>query len=497
MNWRGIFHILGGVVAVFCVVQLIPLFVALLLREETVQSFLFSLLVSLGVVALLWLFGDRIGRDLRIREGFLIIALFWLLLSFFGSLPFLFDTVLNLSFTDALFESISGLTTTGATVLSGLDDLPRSILLYRSLLQWLGGICIVLIAITILPRLGIGGLQIYRNVFEGSGENKLAPHIKESAKLLFIFYFVLSIVCMMAYWLAGMSVFDAICHGMSTVAIGGFSTHDESIGYFQQPSIWMVGIIFMVIAGINFTAHLFAWNQLRVYRTQRGSLKKVLKNSFEKYSHDIECPIYLLLLIILVIFACGWMAIYPPDKTAMDYLKVVFQAISLATTTGYTVADFSYWPTLLPFLLLMMGFIGGCYASTAGGVKIFRIVFIAKQGIIELRRLIHPRGVFLLKMGGKSVSERIVHAVWGFIAIYLLTFMALLMGVLATGLDFTTAFSAVGANLNNIGPGLGDVAVNYADIPMMAKWILSCGMLLGRLEIFTLVVILTPMFWRL
>ena len=463
----------------FSLTVLVPAAVAIVYEETTVQTFVTAFLITLAAGVLLWL-PSRSAVDLRSRDGFFITVLFYLGLGTFGALPIYLIEGMDTSFTDAVFESFSGLTTTGATVLTGLDDLPRSILFYRQLLQWLGGMGIIVLAVAILPMLGVGGMQLYRAESPGPvKDSKLTPRITETAKALWYVYLSLTILCSLSYWLAGMSAFDAICHSFSTVAIGGFSTHDASMAFFDSAAIEAIAVVFMLICGINFGLHFVAWN----------------RHSIRPYLADMEVKLYLLILAIVSLITV--LILLQHDTTESAWRSGIFQAVSMATTTGFTTSNFSLWPSLIPVLLLLAAFSGGCAGSTAGGLKIVRVLLIYRQGLRELKRLVHPNGVFPIKLGKQVVSDRVIEAVWGFFSVYVIVFLTmvcLLMGL--SDVDFITAFSAVGACLNNLGPGLGDVALNYQSLNEPSKWALVLAMLLGRLEIFTLLVLLTPAFWR-
>jgi trk system potassium uptake protein TrkH len=428
-----------------------------------------------------WLPARRQKRDLRIRDGFVITVLFWLVLGSAGSVPLALSEQLNLSMTDALFESISGLTTTGATVIVGLDHLPKSVLFYRQQLQWLGGMGIVVLAVAILPMLGIGGMQLYRAETPGPVKDaKLSPRIAETAKALWLIYLSLTAACALAYWISGMEIFDAICHAFSTIAIGGFSPYDASIGHFNSVSIETVAIVFMVISGMNFSLHFIAWHN----------------NSLKHYLYDPEWRTYLLFLFglsLLISLALIENGTYPVNEA---FRKGIFEVVSIATTTGFTTADYASWPTFIPFLLLMSAFIGACAGSTGGGIKIIRMLLLYKQGSREIKRLIHPNAVIPIKLGRKPVGSRVIDAVWGFLAAYVLIFAVLMLVCMALGEDPITAYSAVGACLNNLGPGLGDATLNYSTLSDGTKYVLSFAMLLGRLELFTLLVVLSPSFWE-
>lgn len=481
MNLGVIFRILGVLLMLFSITQLPPILVSLYYDDGVLYSFLTTFFITLLSGFVLWAPVMHNHKDLKTRDGFLVVTLFWTVLGAFGSFPFMFTGSLQMSVTDAFFESISGLTTTGATVLSGLDQLPPSILYYRQQLQWLGGLGIIAIAVAILPMLGIGGMQLYRAESPGPvKDNKLLPRVTQTAKALLFIYISLTMLCAIAYLLAGMTLFDAISHSFTTVSIGGFSTHDASIAYFDSAAIESIAIVFMVFSGINFALHFFAWQH----------------KSYLHYFRDTECRFYIgmlgtiCLITVLFLFFSGTYDLHDA------VFKGLFEVVSITTTTGFSTADFSVWPTFLPFLLFYMAIIGACAGSTGGGMKVIRIVLIIKQGFREIIRLIHPNAVIPIKLGDQRVPHRVIESVWGFFSVYVMAYMFMLLALLAADLDITTAFTAVGASINNLGPGLGDVTQNYGSIPDAAKWILCLGMLLGRLEVFTLLVLFSPHFWR-
>lgn len=474
-------RILGLLLTLFSVTMLPPLLVAVLADDDTVNSFASAFGITLMSGLVLWLPVRRMRRELRIRDGFLVTALFWIVLGLFGSLPFVFTDSLHLDTVDAIFESISGLTTTGATVLTGIDTMPRSILLYRHLLQWLGGIGIIVVAVAVLPMLGIGGMQLYRAETPGpSKDSKLTPRITETAKALFTIYLALTVLCALAYTAAGMSGFDAICHAFSTVAIGGFSTHDASMGFFESDAIYLISSVFMLIAALNIGLHFAAFRR----RSLRG------------YMEDSEARFFLGAMTICIGITCIYLMLSETLPLGESIVHGIFQAVSITTTTGFATQDFSIWPSFLPIMLIMFSFMGGCVGSTGGGIKAMRLMLIYKQGIRELKQLIHPHAVIPLKVGNRRVEATVVSAVWSFFAVYTFSFITIMLLLMATGLDFITAFSSVAGSLNNLGPGLGDVSANYGSISDFAKGVLCFAMLLGRLEVFTLLVLFTPMFWR-
>lgn len=482
MHADAILRVSGLLLVLFSFTMLTPVPIAYYYDEGTPHGFLIAFAVTLAAGLLAWLPVARTRRELRNRDGFVITAVFYLALGLFGALPLWLEPSGWATYTDAAFESLSGLTTTGATVMTGLDEMPRSLLFYRQQLQWLGGMGIVVLAVAILPMLGIGGMQLYRAEMPGPvKDNKLTPRIAETAKALWYIYVTLTIACAAAYWLAGMTPFDAIAHSFSTVAIGGFSTHDASMGYFDSAAIEAIAIVFMILCGINFGLHFVVWR----------------RRSIMLYLRDVETRSYLLLLAavsivtVLMLFGTGFIEDW--ERAVRDG---AFQAVSIATTTGFTTTNFSLWPSLLPFLVFFASFTGACAGSTGGGMKVVRVMLILRQGAREVMRLIHPSAVIPVKLGRVPVPDRVIDSVWGFFSAYVVFFLLMLLVLLGTGLDLTTAFSAVGACLNNLGPGLGDVALHYGDLTATAKWTLCLAMLLGRLEIFTLLVLMSPAFWR-
>ncbi len=483
MHSKIILKVLGLLLMLFSLSLLPPIVIALIYQDGALHEFLQALVGGVILGLLLWYPARNHTRDLKIRDGFLIVVMFWTVLGFVGALPFyLLEQLGPLSLTDAIFESFSGLTTTGATVITGLDDLPHAILWYRQQLQWMGGMGIIVLAVAILPMLGVGGMQLYRAETPGPmKDSKIAPRISETAKALWYIYAGLTLACALAYWLAGMSWFDAFSHSFSTVAIGGFSTHDASIGYFDSMAIEGVAVFFMFLAGINFALHFSVLRQLNGLA----------------YFRDPEFKTYLGILIAGVIIATLYLyyqQVYPTFEEALRY--GLFQTVSIATTTGFSNADFSAWPAFLPFMLIFMSFIGGCAGSTAGGMKMIRFVLLFKQGMREIKGLLHPNAILPVKLNGKMIPEKVMTAVWGFFAVYVFTFALLMLAIMALGVDEVTAFSSIAAMMNNLGPGLGEVSENFQAMSDPVKWILTFAMLLGRLEIFTLLVLFTAAFWR-
>ena len=481
MQRAAIQKILGLLLMVISISMFPPVVVSWLYDDGAMTPFIIAFFTTLVAGSIMWWPVKGFQKEMRTRDGFIIVAMFWLVLGLSGSLPLILSVAPQMTITDAIFESISGLTTTGATVITGLDELPHSILYYRHQLQWLGGMGIIVLAVAVLPMLGIGGMQLYRAETPGPmKDNKLTPRIAETAKALWYIYFGLTIACASAYWAAGMSGFDAICHSFSTVAIGGFSTHDASIGYFDSTLIESVAIVFMLMAGVNFSLHFLSWRSF----------------SIRPYFADAEFQVYLKVLGFVAVISMMYLYLTGTFEAGGAVHNGIFQAVSIGTTTGFTTAEYHTWPGFLPALLLLSSFIGGCAGSTGGGMKVIRILLLFKQGMREVIRLIHPNALVPVKIGGNVLEERVVDAVWGFFSLYVGSFLVMALLLAASGLDLVTAFSAVAACMNNLGPGLGDVGSHYANINDPAKWILCFAMILGRLEIFTILVLLTPAFWR-
>jgi trk system potassium uptake protein TrkH len=452
MHLLSIQRLLGLLLMLFSLSLLPPALVSWFYDDGQLRVFLAGMVSVLVFGCLLWLPAHRFRQELRVRDGFLIVVLFWVVLGLAGALPFALSTTLDLSITDAVFESFSGLTTTGATVITGLDTMPRSILFYRR---------------AETP----GPLK----------EHKLTPRITETAKALWYIYLALTILCAVSYWLAGMSGFDAIAHSFSTIAIGGFSTHDLSMGFFQSSSIELIAVVFMLLAGMNFALHFVAWRSL----------------SLSSYLKDSELKAYLSVLALVTMITVCYLYYTDTFIFFSDALHAgLFQAVSIGTTAGFTTADYFIWPGFLPVLLLFVSFIGGCTGSTGGGMKVIRFLLLLKQGHREMVRLVHPNAQMPVKVGGKPMPDRVINAVWGFFAAYVGSFVIIMLFLMATGLDQITAFSAVAACMNNLGPGLGSVGTNYIAVNDPGKWALSFAMMLGRLEIFTLIILFSRDFWR-
>jgi len=482
MRFAVIARVFGILLTVFSLTLLPPIGVSLWYEDGTHVAFAVAFAITLLTGLFMWLPVHDLKQDLRTRDGFVVTSLFWLILGSFGSLPFIISPQPDLSIVDSIFESISGLTTTGATTITGLDTLPPAILYYRQQLQWFGGIGVIVIALAILPMLGIGGMQLYKAEMPGPvKDTKLTPRIAETARALFVIYIVLTILCGIGYWWAGMTVFDAVGHAFSTVANGGFSTHDASMGFYaHNNAIMAIAIIFMLTAAINFGLHFYALGNRTV----------------SHYWKDSEFRFYVMVTIGASAIIIGYLYMSGTFDMRGSILHGIFQVVSIGTTAGFGSESFALWPAFLPYILLLLGIMGACAGSTSGGIKAVRVMLIVKSGLRELNRLVHPNAVVPIKVNRKIVPPRVTDAVWGFFAIYILSFFVLTIVVMATGENFVTSFSTVASCLSNIGPALGDAAAHYGEVNEVAKVFLILAMLMGRLEIFTLLVLLTPAFWR-
>ena len=460
----------------FSISFVIPIITSIIYKDGALSVFIitFSIVFIIGFLG--WMALRNSNEEMTHKDGFLVITLFWIVLSSAGSIPF---TLSGMSFIDAFFESMSGITTTGATVITNLSALPESLLIYRQLLQWMGGMGLIVLAIAVMPLLGIGGGQLYKAEIPGAmNDQKLTPRIKETAQALWLIYLLLTVCCAILYFFAGMNAFDAISHSLSTVSIGGFSTYDQSIGYFKNGLIEVVCIIFMLLSALSFALHYFAFY-----------MKKPLK-----YLYDPELRFFL--SIIAFIFLLSVLLNYFSTQGQASIRELLFHSVSIVTTTGFAIGDSNQWNPSIGFLLLVGAFIGACSGSVGGGIKSWRVLVMINSAYINLKQMIHPNAVISLKIGTKSLENDVTASVWAFFSVYVISFIVLLLALVSTGLDFQSAFSAIGACLNNLGPGLGEVSQTYSSVSSAGKVILSFAMILGRLEIFTLLILFTPAFWQ-
>ncbi|MEZ5661852.1 MAG: TrkH family potassium uptake protein [Burkholderiaceae bacterium] len=480
MHGRSILRLIGLLLLIYSISFVPSLIVAIVTADGEIPVFLGSISGTLALGCALWLPNRGQRAELSVRDGFLFVTLFWVILGLTGSLPFMLGLHLNL--TDAVFESVSGFTTAGATVIGGLDVLPPSVLYHRQQIQWLGGMGVIVLAVAILPMLGVGGLQLYRAESSGvTKSDKLTPRIGETARAFWLIYSALTVACGLAYWAAGMNAFDALGHAFSTIATGGFSTHDASLAHYNSPLIEAIAILFMLAGGINFGIHYLA--------LMRGRLRT--------YASDSEVRTYFAIFVLgsAVVAVSLWLT--NTFASLPDAIRhATFEVASVLTSTGFTTDDFSLWPLHIPLVLVMLSFIGGCAGSTAGGIKVMRIMLLAKLGIRQLRQLAHPQSVSIIKLGSRAVREDVLYSVWGFYVLYVAVALLVTLLMMAAGLDLESAFGATLATLNLLGPGLGDVASSFAEVGPMVKWVGVFAMLVGRLEMFTLLILFLPEYWR-
>lgn len=484
MAWLlAVSPVLGIIAMAMSLTHLVPITVSFLFDDDTHRQFALSMTLNLAAGFLLWLGTRKHKRELTLREGILLVISVWTGGAVFAAIPLLLS-IPGLSFADAYFEAVSGLTATGATVLSGLDQLPPSLNMWRAELQWLGGMGVIVLVVAVLPMLGVGGRQITKSEIPGPmKEDQLTPRLAQTAKGLWLIYAVLTLACVLSYHAAGMSWIDALIHAFSTLSLGGFSSHDASFGYFNSPAIEAVAILFMLIAGINFATHFVVW---------RGK-------SLAPYRHDTEVRYFALVVVtsVLGIAMLLWLSgVYPQFLTALRY--AAFNIVSVGTTTGYSSADYNLWPVFAPMWVLFLGTFLACSGSTGGGIKMMRAIILYRQVYREFKKLAHPNAIVPLKIAGQVVPNQIVFAVLVFFFIWVVILVSVTLILGSSGLDAMTAFSAAVASLNNIGPGLHQVgpATNYAMLSDFQIWVCSFAMLLGRLELFTFLIIFTPAFWR-
>jgi len=479
----AVFNVLSAVILVFALCMIFPLVCSFLLGDNAQTAYDEAVLVTALAGALLWAMTKKKRRELQPRDGFLLVALVWTILPVFATLPLLFYLP-GLSFTDAYFEAVSGLTTTGATVLTGLDSLPASINIWRTFLVWIGGMGVIVLAVAILPLLGVGGSQMYKAETPGPmKDTKLTPRIAETAKGLWLVYLMITGACLLCFRIAGMNWVDAMMHAFSTIGLGAFSSHDASFGHWNSPAVEAVAIYFMLLAGMNFATHFLAWRRW----------------SFAPYVRDPEAKLYLL-VVIGSVFGIAYFLLanqtYTSFWTALRF--AAFNVVSIATTTGFSNTDYNLWPAFAPVWMLFLCSFATCSGSTGGGIKMIRAELMGRQAVREMTRIIHPRALVPVKLGGMPVENNIIFAVLAFILMYNGSVITMTMLLAASGLDIITSFSAVIACINNTGPGLGQVgpAATYATLNDFQTWICAIAMLLGRLELFTLLVVFTPGFWR-
>lgn len=479
----AVLNVLSVIVVIFSLTMLVPLGISVLYGDSAGGSFVGAIVATIAVGAVLWIVTRSGNKELQPRDGFLLVSLVWTVLPVFATIPLLLQ-IGGLTFTDAYFEAVSGMTTTGSTILSDIEALPPSVNFWRCQLQWMGGMGIIVLAVAVLPLLGIGGSQVFRAETPGPmKDTKLTPRITETAKGLWLVYALITVLCILALRGAGMSWLDATLHAFTTMSLGGMSSHDSSFMYWNSPAIEAVTVLFMLLAGMNFATHFLA---LRA-------------RSYAAYGRDAEVRPYLAILVISVLgiaLFLWWNGVYANFSTALRH--AAFNVVSMATTTGHVSADFNSWPIFAPVWMLFLCCFVTCSGSTGSGIKMVRAELMARQTFREFQRIIHPKAVIPVKLGGQAVENKIIFAVLAFMLVYGASLIAMTMILAASGLDIITAFTAVVASINNTGPGLNQVgpSTNFASLTDFQTWVCVIAMLLGRLELFTLIVVFTPGFWR-
>ena len=480
-NNKTVFFAIGILLIILGAFMLIPFIVEFIYDEEN-STFLSSSALTTFIGILLILTNLEENRKLNLQQAFLLTTLSWLSIAVFGSIPFIFSD-LNLSIVDSFFESMSGITTTGSTIITNLESTPKSILIWRAILQWLGGIGVIVMAITILPLLNVGGMQLFKKDQVSYASEKILPKTREVTLVISIIYLVLTLTCGVAYWFVGMNLFDSIAHSMTTIATGGFSTHSDSIGYFQNPKIEIISIIFIILGSLPFIAYI---------KFFKGEKKIFLKDSQIRGLLNILI-ISILLMIIYLMF----------DNKTYDFLDnlriATFNVVSILSGTGYVTSDFSSWGKFPLIFFLFLMFIGGCAGSTTCGIKIFRFQILGRFIISQIKKLVYPHGIFPIKYNNEIISNTFIYSIITFVFLYFFIFFILAALLSINGLDFVTSISGSASAISNVGPGLGDIIGpdgNFSDLPNFSKLSLSLGMLLGRLELFAVLVLFFPSFWK-
>ena len=479
-DYRSIFNIIGILLCIEAIAMLIPLFVDLLYFNDDWKQFFYSSIITFFIGLVLFFSFKTEEVKIDVRQAFVLTILSWFLIAIFGSIPFIY-TDTSLGFTDSFFESVSGITTTGATVIGDLDSLPEGIIIWRSLLQWFGGIGIILLALAILPTLQIGGMQLLHMEHDDPYEKTL-PKLNQFILEIFLIYILLSIICAMLYYFAGMSSFDSIVHAMTTISTGGFSSHDLSFAYFNSQKIEIISVAFMIIGSLPFVLYL------QFLHGQRSSLFK-----------DDQIKLFLIILILVIIFTAIWLSNFKSLSAYESIRLAIFNITSILTGTGYSNNNFSNWGSFGSVIMIIIMFIGGCAGSTTGGIKIFRLQLLFRGAKAQIKKFTHPHAVLLMRFNDKTVTENTYNSIMGFFYMYIFIFLISAVSLSFLNIDFITAFSAAASAISNVGPGIGPIIGpegNYSNLNYIAKWILSITMLIGRLEIFTVLVIISYTFWR-
>jgi trk system potassium uptake protein len=481
MRFLICFKVLGVLLMMFSVSMLTPLIVDAIYHEHMYLAFVAAFVITFITGFILWFPTRRVHYELRTRDGFFIVTLLWVVLSLFGSIPLYLNEFTSITLTDAVFESVSGLTTTGATALTNLHDLPRALLYYRQQLQFLGGMGIIVLAVAIMPMLGVGGMQLYRAEVVGPLKtSKLKPRIANTAKSLWYIYVGLIVACSLSFWACGLTFFDALGESFATVATGGFSLHESSFAFYQNKFVDVVAIFFMLLGSCNFTLHFYFLREKKVSR----------------YFKDYEFLFFLKIVLFVSVFSFFYLAVIHHSFSSVHFLDVIFTVSSMASTTGFTTVDFNVWPSVLAYMLMFVAIVGGCGGSTSGGIKVIRALMIRAHGRREIKQLIHPNAVIPLKLGRNNLPESVFRSVWGFFSVYVVLLCVMLLLLLAMGMDIRSAFGALVVCLSNTGAAIGAGAAGFSYLHDAAKWVLVVAMFLGRLEIFTILVLFSASYWR-
>ncbi len=478
-NYKTVFYTLGTLQIILGVFMLIPVIIQLIYSELD-SGFVSASIITIIFGVLFFLSNLDHDKKIDLPQAFILTALSWLSIAIFGSLPFIFSE-LNLNFTDAFFESMSGITTTGSTILTDLDNAPKGILLWRAILQWLGGIGIILMAITLMPIMNIGGMQLFK-VSSNDNAEKILPKSKEVSLRLIVIYSLLTFTCALFYKIFGMNYFDSLTHSMTTIATGGFSNYNDSIGHFDSALIEINSIIFIILGSIPFIAYI-----------------KYLNGDKKVFYKDAQIKFFIKTIIISVVIIFIFLLIKNYDSESFLLRQVIFNVVSILTGTGYVTTNYSDWGSFPLIFFLVLMFIGGCAGSTACGLKIFRIHILYKFFVIQLKKYIYPRGVFVLKYGENVLNEKFISSIISFVFLYIIIFFIITTLLSISGLDFITSVSGAATSISNVGPGLGGMIGpngNFSLLPDFSKWILTVGMILGRLELFAIIVLFIPSFWR-
>ncbi len=476
-NYKTVFFTLGILQIILGLFMFVPI-IAQFIYEEIDSSFFGASIVTIIFGTLFFLSNLDHDKKLNLQQAFLLTALSWLSIAIFGSLPFVFSNI-NFSFTNAFFESMSGITTTGSTVISNLNEMPKGILLWRALLQWLGGIGIIIMAITLMPIMNVGGMQLFK-ISNNDSSEKILPKSKEIAMRLIYIYTGLTTLCAISYFIFGMSLFDSITHSMTTIATGGFSNYNESIGYFNSSSIEISAMIFILLGSLPFIAYI-----------------KFINGNKMIFFNDIQIQTFFRVILVSIVILSVYLSIHNLDT--FNFMAILFNIISILTGTGYVNAQFDSWGSFSLVLFLILMFIGGCAGSTTCGVKIFRIQILYSFIINSLKKIIYPKGIFVLKYDQNPIDNKFISSIISFIYMYLIIFFFITALLSLTGLDFITSISGAATAISNVGPGLGSTIGpngDFSSLPDLSKWILSVGMILGRLELFAILVLFLPSFWR-